>query len=100
MPEIFNTDQVSQYTSEVHTNVLLNNDIKISMDGKGRAIDNIFRERFWTVKYENVYLQAYTDGISLCRGLKDYFEFYNTQRIHQSLDYGTPYHNYYKKEVA
>jgi putative transposase len=88
----------SQYTSEVHTNVLLNNGIKISMDGKGRAIDNI--ERLWrTVKYENVYLQAYTDGISLYRGLKDYFEFYNTRRLHQSLDYGTPYNNYYK-EVA
>ncbi|MFV8363526.1 transposase, partial [Flavobacterium sp. ZT3P35] len=97
----FNTDQGSQYTSEVHTNVLLNNEIKISMDGKGRAIDNIFIERLWrTVKYENVYLQAYTDGISLYRGLKDYFEFYNKRRIHQSLDYGTPYNNYYKKEVA
>jgi putative transposase len=71
---------------------------KISMDGKGRAIDNIFIERLWrTVKYENVYL--YTDGISLYRGLKDYFEFYNTRRLHQSLDYGTPYNNYYK-EVA
>jgi putative transposase len=53
------------------------------MDGKGRAIDNIFIERLWrTVKYENVYLQAYTDGISLYRGLKDYFEFYNTRRLH------------------
>jgi putative transposase len=68
------------------------------MDGKGRAIDNIFIERLWrTVKYENVYLQAYTDGISLYRGLKDYFEFYNTRRLHQSLDYGTPYNNYYKR---
>jgi putative transposase len=100
-PEIFNTDQGSQYTSEVHTNVLLNNGIKISMDGKGRAIDNIFIERLWrTVKYENVYLQAYSDGIMLYSGLKDYFEFYNKQRLHQSLDYGTPYNNYYKKEVA
>jgi putative transposase len=59
----FNTDQGSQYTSEVHTNVLLNNGIKISMDGKGRAIDNIFIERLWrTVKYENVYLQALTES--------------------------------------
>jgi putative transposase len=57
------------------------------MDGKGRAIDNILRRLWRTVKYENVYLQAYT-GISLYRGLKDYFEFYNT-RLHQSLDYGT-----------
>lgn len=100
-PEIFNTDQGSQYTSEVHTNVLLNNGIKISMDIKDRAIDNIFKERLWrTVKYENVYLQANTDGINLYRGLKEYFEFYNTQRFHQSLDYGTPFENYYKKEVA
>ena len=85
VPEIFNTDLGSQYTSEVHTNVLLNNGIKISMDGKGRAIDNIFIERLWrTVKYENVYLQAYTDGISLYKGLKDYLEFYNSRRLHQS----------------
>jgi putative transposase len=101
VPEIFNTDQGSQYTSEVHTNLLLKNKIKISMDGKGRAIDNIFIERLWrTVKYENVYLQAYSDGISLYKGLKVYFEFYNTQRFHQSLEYGTTNGNYYKKEVA
>jgi putative transposase len=72
--KFFNTDQGSQYTSEVHTNVLLNNGIKISMDGKVELLH--FIERLWrTVKYENVYLQAYTDGISLYRGLKDYFEF-------------------------
>jgi len=100
-PEIFNTDQGSQYTSEVHTKVLQSNIIKISMDGKGRAIDNIFIERLWrTVKYENVYLQAYTDGISLYKGLDKYFEFYNKERFHQSLDYQTPYENYYKKNVA
>lgn len=64
-PEIFNTDQGSQYTSDVHTNLLFNNGIQISMDGKGRAIDNIFVERLWrTVKYEDVYLQAYTDGVN------------------------------------
>ena len=69
------------------------------MDGKGRAIDNIFIERLWrTVKYENVYLQAYTDGINLCRGLKDYFIFYNTRRLCQSLDYETPCDNNYKKK--
>lgn len=101
VPEIFNTDQGSQYTSDVHTNVLLSNGIKISMDGKGRAIDNIFIERLWrTVKYENVYLQAYSDGISLRKGLKNYFEFYNEERFHQSLDYVTPYEAYYKKEAA
>lgn len=101
VPEIFNTDQGSQYTSEIHTSVLINNDIKISMDGKGRAIDNIFVERLWrTVKYENVYLQAYTSTISLYNGLKNYFEFYNEERFHQSLDYSTPSKMYYKKQVA
>jgi putative transposase len=101
IPKIFNTDQGSQYTSEVQTNVLLNNGIKISIDGKGRAIDNIFIERLWrTVKYKNIYLQAYSDRISIYCGLKDYFEFYNTRRLHQSLDYETPYNNFYKKEVA
>ena len=100
-PEIFNTDQGSQYTSEVHTKVLLFNEIKISMDGKGRAIDNIFIERLWrTVKYENVYLQAYADGVSLYQGLAQYFEFYNKERFHQSLDYQTPYENYYKNNVT
>ncbi len=100
-PEIFNTDQGSQYTSDVFTKVLLDNEIKISMDGKGRAIDNIFIERLWrSVKYENVYLQAYPDGISLYKGLKSYFEFYNTERFHESLDYATPSEFYYKKNVA
>lgn len=100
-PEIFNTDQGSQYTSEIHTQILLKNNIQISMDGKGRAIDNIFIERLWrTVKYENIYLQAYKDGISLRKGLKIYFDFYNKERFHQSLDYGKPENNYYKKEVA
>jgi putative transposase len=101
VPEIFNTDQGSQYTSEIHTQMLLKNGIRISMDGKERAIDNIFIERFWrTVKYENIYLQAYKDGISLRKGLKIYFKFYNTQRFHQLLDYAKPENNYYKKEVA
>ena len=101
VPEIFNTDQGSQYTSEVHTNVLKSNGIKISMDGKGRAIDNIFIERLWrTVKYENVYLQAYSDGRSLYSGLEKYFEFYNNKRFHQSLDYNTPFETYYQKNVA
>lgn len=100
-PEIFNTDQGSQYTSDEHTKILLDNNIKISMDGKGRAIDNIFIERLWrTVKYENVYLQSYTDGLSLYKGLKEYFEFYNNERFHQSLNYKTPYQMYTKKQVA
>lgn len=100
-PEIFNTDQGSQYTSDCHVKILTDNNIKISMDGKGRAIDNIFIERLWrTVKYENVYLQAYTDGISLHKGLKDYFEFYNNERFHQSLDYETPAKMYNKIDLA
>ena len=100
-PEIFNTDQGSQYTSEVCTNVLLNNGRNISLDRKGRATDKIFIERLWsTVKYENVYLQEYADGISLYKGLKGYFEFYNTRQLHQSLDYGKAYDNYYKKKAV
>lgn len=100
-PEIFNTDQGSQYTSETHTKVLKDNEIKISMDGKGRAIDNIFIERLWrSVKYEDVYLQSYSDGIALYQGLEKYFTFYNEQRFHQSLDYKTPSSIYCLKDVA
>jgi putative transposase len=100
-PEIFNTDQGSQYTSEVHTKLLIDSDIKISMDGKGRAIDNIFIERLWrSVKYENVYLQAYSNTLELYKGLKEYFKFYNYERFHQSLDYQTPGEMYNKFEVA
>jgi len=100
-PEIFNTDQGSQYTSEVHTKLLIRNDIKISMDGKGRAIDNIFIERLWrSVKYENVYLQAYGSTLELYKGLKEYFRFYNDERFHQSLEYQTPSEMYNKLEVA
>jgi putative transposase len=100
-PEIFNTDQGSQYTSEIHTKILLNNNIQISMDGKGRAIDNIFVERLWrSVKYENVYLQEYKDGVALHEGLKQYFEFYNTKRIHQAINYKTPNQMYNQDYVA
>ena len=100
-PSIFNTDQGSQYTSEIHTKALKDNNIKISMDGKGRAIDYIFIERLWrTVKYENVYLQSYSDGITLYNGLEKYFEFYNKERFHQSLNYKTPSSAYYLKNVA
>jgi putative transposase len=90
-PEIFNTDQGSQYTSEAFTGILNKNEIRISMDGKGRAIDNIFIERLWrTVKYEYVYLNPAQDGVELYRGLQEYFRFYNCDRHHQSLDYRTP----------
>lgn len=90
-PEIFNTDQGSQFTSESFTGVLLRNDIKISMDGRGRALDNIFVERLWrSVKYEEVYLKKHENMSDLMIGLTHYFLFYNSERRHQSLDYVTP----------
>jgi putative transposase len=91
IPKIFNTDQGVQYTSERFINCLKKKGIKISMDGKGRALDNIFIERLWrTVKYEEIYLNNYENPRELNIGLKKYFEFYNNQRIHQSLGYNTP----------
>ncbi|MEI6950857.1 IS3 family transposase [Paraflavisolibacter sp. H34] len=99
-PEIINSDQGSQFTSEVYTKFLKGKEIQISMDGKGRAIDNIFIERLWrTVKYEDIYLHVYEDGLSLYRGLKKFFSFYNEERCHQSLEYETP-HQLYSKEAA
>ena len=99
-PEIFNTDQGSQFTSGIFTTLLMDNKIQISMDGKGRAIDNIFIERLWrTVKYEHIYLHVADDGLKLYQGLKDYFIFYNEQRPHQSLKYKTP-EAYYKTNKA
>jgi putative transposase len=90
-PEIFNTDQGSQFTSDSFTKVLKDNNIKISMDGKGRAIDNIFVERLWrTVKYENIYLKEYKNGLDLQAGLIEYFDFYNHSRFHESLSNLTP----------
>ena len=91
VPEVFNTDQGSQFTSSGFTGVLLDNRIAISMDGRGRALDNIFVERLWrTVKYEDVYLQKYANMSDLLLGLTDYFQFYNEERLHQSLGYTTP----------
>jgi putative transposase len=85
-PEIFNTDQGSQFTSKDFTDVLKDNDIKISMDGKGRWIDNVFIERLWrSVKYEEVYLHSYQNMNEGRENLKRYFEFYNTKRRHQTL---------------
>lgn len=90
-PEVFNTDQGSQFTSEAFTNVLLNNNIAISMDGRGRALDNVFIERlWWTVKYEEVYPKDYADGLALHEGLGDYFVYYNDERKHSALDKRTP----------
>lgn len=90
-PEIFNTDQGSQYTSHEFTSVLKNHGIEISMDGKGRALDNIFVERLWrTVKYEEIYLREYDSVKALRTALAGYFDFYNNDRIHQSLGYFCP----------
>ena len=95
-PEIFNTDQGSQYTSEDFTSVLLKKQIAISMDGRGRALDNVFIERvWWTLKYENVYPKNYEDGHELHAGLDQYFDYYNNQRRHSSLGKRTPSAVYY-----
>jgi len=90
-PEIFNTDQGSQFTSGAFTEILDTHGISISMDGRGRWIDNVFIERLWrSVKYEDVYLKAYGSLIEVRRGLTAYFEFYNQKRRHQGLDDRTP----------
>lgn len=91
VPAIFNSDQGSQYTSAAFTNRLLAEGISISMDGKGRAIDNVFVERLWrTIKYEYVYLHSFDHGHALHAGLKDYIEYYNNKRPHSSLGMKTP----------
>ncbi len=96
-PDIFNTDQGSQFTSEAFTNILKAHNIQISMDGKGRAIDNIFVERLWrSVKYEYLYLQRPESCQELYKGLQNYFWFYNNERLHQSLEYQTPNRIYQK----
>jgi putative transposase len=90
-PEVFNTDQGVQFTSEGFTGILESRGIAISMDGRGRVFDNIFSERLWrTVKYEEVYLKDYADPREAREGLRAYFRFYNEQRLHQALDYRTP----------
>lgn len=97
-PEIFNTDQGAQYTSMEFVKILLDLGIRVSMDGKGRAIDNVFLERLWrSVKYEDIYLRDYCDGVELYIGLERYFTFYNTERYHSSLEYTTPFEVYYGK---
>jgi len=96
--EIFNTDQGAQFTTKRFTAPLLTRGIKVSMDGKGRALDNIFVERLWrSVKYENIYLNEYDSVQSVKAGIDDYFEFYNHQRYHQSLGYKRPAEVYFGK---
>ena len=90
-PEIFNTDQGSQFTAEAFTQVLLARGIKISMDGKGRCLDNVFVERLWrSLKYEEVYLNDYDNLVEARSGIGRYFAFYNDRRPHQALGYQTP----------
>jgi putative transposase len=90
-PAIFNTDQGSQFTSDAFTGRLLQADIAIRMDGRGRALDNIFIERLWrTLKYEEVYLKSYQSVPEAIASLRAYLRFYNEERLHQSLGYHTP----------
>ena len=90
-PEIFNTDQGSQFTSDEFTGVLLSHDIRISMDGKGQWVDNVFVERLWrSVKYEEVYLNAYDSVQEAKQSLGRYFDRYNTKRRHQGINGQTP----------
>lgn len=100
-PQIFNSDQGSQFTSQNFTRVNLEHGVKISMDGKGRFMDNIFIERLWrTLKYEEVYLNAYESLTDCKNSLERYFRKYNSQRLHQSLNYRTPDQYYYAAKAA
>jgi putative transposase len=95
-PDIFNSDQGSQYTSDDFTGLLLANDVRISMDGKGRAFDNIFIERLWrSVKYEDVYIKEYGNIIEAKQSLNKYFHFYNYERQHQGLENRKPAEVYF-----
>lgn len=90
-PQIFNTDQGTQFTSASFVNILEKAKIRISMDGRGRALDNIFVERLWrSLKYEDIYLKDYQSVKEARRGIDKYFSFYNNERLHQSLDYQSP----------
>ena len=99
--EIFNTDQGAQFTTPRFTQPLLDKGVKVSMDGRGRALDNIFVERLWrTVKYEYVYLQDIQTVAEARSGLREFFDFYNHERFHQSLDYRTPAQVYLGRQQA
>jgi putative transposase len=90
-PEIFNTDQGSQFTGNAFTGALEGAGVKISMDGKGRWVDNVMVERLWrTLKYEYIYLNIFSGGTELRRGLEQWFRHYNTERIHSALDWAAP----------
>ena len=92
LPDIFNSDQGSHFTSDSYLERLLSRNIRISMDGKGRAIDNIFTERLWrSLKWEEVYLNEYDSPRQARERIREWFAFYNTRRPHQSLEYQTPW---------
>lgn len=97
-PEIANSDQGSQFTSDGYVRLLQAHDVTVSMDGRGRCLDNIFTERLWrSVKYEDIYLHDYETLPEAKTGLAEYFPFYNTDRVHQSLDYKTPADVYFHR---
>ena len=99
-PDIFNTDQGSQFTAEEFTNTLCSKSISISMDGKGRWMDNVFIERLWkSVKYEDIYLKAYTSMAEVKNGLANYFKFYNEKRWHNNFDRKTPAMVYFSTQL-
>jgi len=103
-PKIFNTDQGSQFTSDALTGTLKEAGVRISMDGRGRALDNIFVERLWrTVKYERVYLHNYETVREAIQDIEEYFDFYNNERPHQSLGYQTPaeifFNSFFKRKA-
>lgn len=100
IPEIENSDQGSHFTSPQYTGILLENNVKISMDGRGRCMDNIFTERLWrSVKYENIYIKSYNDIAEARAGLTEYFQIYNSERPHSSLNDLTPAEVYFNKII-
>ena len=100
-PEIFNTDQGSQFTSDIFVNTIISNDIALSMDSKGRALDNVFIERLWrSLKYEDIYIKDYETMPELYQGINSYFYFFNNERSHQSLNYMTPAEVYFDEGVG
>ncbi len=100
VPQICNSDQGSQFTSPQYTQLLISHDVRISMDSKGRALDNVFTERLWrSIKYEEVYVKEYVSPCDARDGLTNYLRFYNEERLHQALDYGTPAEVYFTKEA-
>ena len=97
-PKILNSDQGSQYTANEHITILTDNNISISMDGKGRSIDNIVIERFWrSLKYEDVYLNDYTNKKEAQKGINEYIEKYNSRRLHSAIGYKTPDEVYFNQ---